>query len=301
MKTGPLSRRTANLALGGGLLSLWLQPWQALAQARALPSFSFLVITDTHLGRQDSPTAARQWTKTAQELAKADGAFVLHLGDVVDGGREPQYAVYKEIRQQIGKPVHEIPGNHDPQELFEKHLRKPVDFAFDHQGVRFLLFNNSHTDSHDGFITTQQLTWLGDQCAEAVKKDLLLLFCCHVPVHTNKPPDRAWYVKPKDGQTDLYQLLDKHKDRVLALFHGHFHNGVRGWDDRAPLQEMCFPSALYNQDRKLADAQAPGYYLAEMRPGFVQVTLGKGQLQLRYRPVGVAETAEKAFAMPQLK
>ena len=44
-----------------------------------------------------------------------------------------------------------IPGNHDPQELFQRHLRASIDTAFDHQGVRFLLFNNSRTDSHNGF------------------------------------------------------------------------------------------------------------------------------------------------------
>lgn len=44
------------------------------------------------------------------------------VGDVVDGGREAQYAVYQETRRTIREPVYEIPGNHDPQELFEKHI-----------------------------------------------------------------------------------------------------------------------------------------------------------------------------------
>ncbi|MEZ5431211.1 MAG: metallophosphoesterase [Verrucomicrobiales bacterium] len=51
------------------------------------------------------------------------GAFVLHLGDVVDGGREEQYPRYLAGRKAITKTVLEIPGNHDPADLFQRHLR----------------------------------------------------------------------------------------------------------------------------------------------------------------------------------
>src|SRR5690606_26325921 len=112
-------------------------------------------------------------------------------------------------------------------------------------------------------------------------------------------PDRGWYVKPKDGQTELYALLTRHRERVLALLHGHFHNGIRGWDDHAPLQEVVFPSALYNQDRRLAQQKAPGFYLPELRPGFVQVTLGPDGMMLRYHPLGEKPTAEKVCPLPQ--
>src|SRR5262245_65705200 len=65
--------------------------WPAWANTQTLPRFSFLVVSDTHLGRGDNQDAARQWERTARELEAAEGDFVLHLGDIVDGGREPQY------------------------------------------------------------------------------------------------------------------------------------------------------------------------------------------------------------------
>jgi predicted phosphodiesterase len=301
MKPTSLFRRAALLSLGAGLTRVLPWPSWLRAAERTLPRFSFLVVSDTHLGRMDQETPARQWMRTAREIDAAAGDFVLHLGDVVDAGREPQYAVYKEIRQGIRKPVHEIPGNHDPQELFEKHIRKPVELAFDHRGVRFLLLNNSRTDSHDGFLSGKQLAWLGDQCDQAAQQDLFIVLAMHVPVHENRHPDRGWYVKPKDGQTELYALLTRHKDRVLTLLHGHFHNGIRGWDDHAPLQEVICPSALYNQDRKLAEQKALGFYLAEMRPGFVQITFQEKGMKLVYRPVGVSDTADRVCPLPQLK
>lgn len=299
MNTANLTRRQAVAAGGTGLLGLTLN-CPLWGKEREIPSFSFIVVSDTHLGRNESESPARQWAKLAKQVDATPGDLVLHLGDIVDGGRESQYPVYKEIRKSINKPVYEIPGNHDPQEAFEKHLRKPVELAVDHKGVRFLLLNNSKPTSHDGFLTAGQLDWLGKQCDDAARKDRFLILCMHVPAHANKHPDRGWYVKPKDGQAELYALLTRHKDRVLALLHGHFHNGVRGWDDHAPLHEIALPSALYNQDRRLAEQKAPGYYLAELRPGFVQITLESAGMKLAYHVLDGKESASKECPLPQL-
>ncbi|MCB1234189.1 MAG: metallophosphoesterase [Verrucomicrobiae bacterium] len=251
------------------------------------PEFSFLVVSDTHLGRNDTVAAEKQWEKTAAELARAEGDFILHLGDVVDGRREAQYPHYRRIRDTIGKPVFEIPGNHDPETAFETHLGlASADRSFAHGGVRFVLFNNSRPDSHEGFVTADQLAWLETECGAAAEKDEWLVFAAHVPFHTNKPPDRAWYVKPENGQTAFYELVERHRARCLAMFHGHFHNGVRGWDDRAPLHEVLFPSALYNQDRGLAAKKAPGYNLPEFRPAHTSATFAGGSLTLTVRPTG---------------
>ena len=155
----------------------------------------------------------------------------------------------------------------------------------------------SRTESHDGFITPAQLAWFAEQCALAAKADQRVLFAMHVPVHTNTNPDRGWYVKPAHGQREFYALLEKHAARTIALFHGHFHNGLRGWDDRAPVHEISFPSALYNLDRQLADKQAPGYNLPEFRPGFTRVRIRAGVLELEYQPVGAAESATKQLSL----
>jgi predicted phosphodiesterase len=260
-----------------------------LSAAEELNEFSFAVISDTHLGRQDSQTPERQWRKAIDEINAAPCDFVLHLGDIVDGGRESQYPVYAETRKLLRKPIHEIPGNHDPLPLFEQHVRPKVDTSFDHAGVRFVLLANAHTDSHDGFITSEQIAWLDKRYRDAAERDLKIVVCCHVPVHTNRHPDRGWFVKPADGQTAFYELVDRHTDRLLACFHGHFHNSIRGWQDRRSLVEVLFPSLCYNQQRHLAAhiaaGRAGGFYVDELRPGYVLATLGRGRLTLRYKPL----------------
>jgi len=297
----PISRRTALITAGAGLTSFYPWPNASRASEKKVPQFSFIVVSDTHVGRGDKEDAANQWRKTAAEIQAAKGDFVLHLGDIVDGRRESQYPVYWEIRQTIKKPIYEIPGNHDTQEFFAKHIRKNVDMAFDHQEVRFLLINNSRPNSVDGFISGEQIKWLGAQCDEAAARGYFVILCMHVPAHENKPPDAGCYVKPGQGHAELYALLNRHQKIVLALFHGHFHCGLHGWEDHTPLQEVIFPSALFNIDNKLTEKQAPGYNLPEFRPGFVLAEIGKKGLTLRYKPVGMETTLDRICALGQFK
>ncbi len=278
---------TAGLAVGSLFTSF------ALAQTQGHSPIQFTVITDTHLGRKDNDSAKRQWEKTAADLATTKSAFVLHLGDVVDGGRVNQYPIYKEIRKQIPVPVYEIPGNHDPDEAFAKHLRKEIDTIVQHDWLSVVLMGNAHSDSHDGFFTTAQLDWLEKQCSEAVKNNKLVLICCHVPVHSNRHPDRGWYVKPDQGQKRFYEIVTQYKDRLLGTFHGHFHNGLRGWDDRKPFHEICFPSALYNLKRGLEEKKAPGYNPDEFRPGYANVTIGNGKMTIAYQATSAESKIEK--------
>ena len=272
---------------------LLLHPHCLRAVGAPRSEISFVVVTDTHLGYKDEDKAERVWLQTAAEINATPGAFVLHLGDIVDGGREAQYPRYLAGRQLIRKPVHEIPGNHDPRELFQRHLRQDVDTVIEHEWLRVLLISNAHTDSHDGFIEASQIAWLAEQCETAARKDQLLLFAMHVPVHDNAHPDRGWFVKPANGQKEFYALMQKHAARTLALFHGHFHNGLRGWEDHAPVHEVCFPSALYNQDRKLEEKGAPGYNPLEFRSGFTRVTIRDGAIAMEFQPLGAKEALMK--------
>ena len=293
------TRRSFLSSLVAGAGSLVIRPRCLQAGGRDLRPLSFLVVADTHLGYRDQEHAAAGWAKTALELGQAQGDLVVHLGDLVDGGREPQYPVYLATRKTIGKPVHEIPGNHDPAVLFAKYIRDSIDTVVDHQWLRFLLLNNSRPGLHNGFLTDQQLDWIDRQCQRSAGEDMFVALCMHVPAHKNLHPDRGWYVKPADGQTKLYEILSRHQDRVLALMHGHFHNGIRGWNDHPTVHEICFPSALYNLDRKLEEQNAPGYNPPEFRAGFTQVTIEDGAMNLTYKPLGAEPVLTKTCQLVQ--
>ena len=93
------TRRQFLAAVGAGMGGLVLHPSCLQAADRVRRELNFIVITDTHLGRLNTDAAKLLWWKTAAEVDAAPGAFVLHLGDVVDGGREAQYPVYLEGRK----------------------------------------------------------------------------------------------------------------------------------------------------------------------------------------------------------
>jgi len=292
MKTPTSTRREALSIIAGGA-TLAFSPACLAKSKRRLTKLSFLVASDTHLGHKDSTTAEKRWIQTAAELKSATGDLVIHLGDIVDGGREEQYTVYLREREKIGKPVYEIPGNHDPLDLFRKHIRKRVDVSVDYEWLKFVLVSNAHTDSHDGFLTDVQLQWIESQCVAATEQQRYVMLCLHVPVHSNRHPDRGWYVKPEHGQTKLYEIINRHKQQIVAMMHGHFHNGIRGWKDDGGIHEICMPSVLYNLDRGLEKQKATGYNPLEFRPGYTMVTIDKGWMTLDYKPLGADVSVNK--------
>lgn len=183
-----ISRRTL-LKYGAASAVIW--PACLKTEAASREERSFVIVTDTHLGYRDQDAAAKLWQKTATEINQSQGKLVLHLGDIVDGGREEQYPIYLESRQIIEKPVHEIAGNHDPDELFQKYIRDDPSRVVEQGWLRFLLINNARRDSHDGFLSDVQLTWLESQCQQAEHDDRFVILCMHVPAHPNKHPDRG--------------------------------------------------------------------------------------------------------------
>ena len=295
--SSPTNRRTFIITAAA---SSTLAYSYSLPAAEKLKQTKFIIVSDTHLGRKDNAAAERNWRQAISEINALPGQFVLHLGDVVDAGRAEQYPIYEATRKLLNKPIHEIPGNHDPVELFRKHVANEIDRHVDYNGIRFLLFNNAHRDSHDGFITPQQVDWLAGQLRDAQQQQFKVVICCHVPIHANKHPDRGWYVKPADGQGSFYELRKQYSDTLLACFHGHFHNGIRGWRDHGQTAEVLLPSVCYNQNRNLsqhlATGKADGFFVDELRPGFVLAELGNGRLKLRYKPLGAETDAHYAAA-----
>jgi predicted phosphodiesterase len=114
---------TRRTAMKVGLASAVLWPTCLQASAAEREELAFTIVTDTHLGYHDKDSAAKLWQETATEINLSPGKLMLHLGDIVDAGREEQYPIYLKNRELIKKSVHEIGGNHDPEELFRKYFR----------------------------------------------------------------------------------------------------------------------------------------------------------------------------------
>lgn len=281
------AKRRAMLAWLGSVLFAAL-PCGAAEEA-GKPLFAFAVVSDTHLGK-GGEGPAKGLAQVVEEINASAAELTLFLGDLVDTGakNEAQYPEWLKIARGLKKPFHAIPGNHDPVELFEKHIRAETDCAFDHKGFRFVLFNDSDPKSHDGAVTPEQLKWLTAQIDDAAAKKLRVILCAHVAAHPNKHPDVGWWVRTGGKELEAL-LLAKGGNPIVAFLTGHFHCGLRGWSDRGGVHEVVVPALAWNGDRKLE--AAPGFAVKESRKGYVRVEVYGGRLAVRCKPVG-AEAGE---------
>ena len=274
-------------ALGGSALG---------ADAPEKPLFTFAVVSDTHLGK-GGEGPAKGLATIVEEIDASDVEFTLFLGDLVDTGakHEPLYAEWLKLAEGLKKPFYAIPGNHDPVEFFKKYVRAETDYAFDHKGFRFVLFNDSEATTHQGAVTPEQLKWLTAQVDDAAAKKLRVILCAHITAHPNKHPDVGWWVRK--GEKELEALLmAKGGEPIVAFLSGHFHCGLRGWSDRGGVHEIVVPSALWNGDRKLE--AAPGFTVQEHRKGYVMAEVHARELQLRYKPLGAPAGGALVLGLP---
>ena len=256
---------------------------------------TFALVSDTHLGRKGSQSPAKWMREVVGEINASPAEMTVFLGDLVDTGakNEALYPEWVRIAKGLKKPWHAVPGNHDPEALFRKHVRPETDYAIDHKGIRFICFQDTRTDSHLGTVTPEQLQWIAGQLDDAAARKLRVILCAHITAHPNKHPDTGWWVRT--GGKELGDMLAAKSRTVVAFFAGHFHCGVRGWGDRAGVHEVVVPSTCWNGDRGLA--KAPGFALDEFRRGYVLVEVHADRLVLRCKPIGAEPSAAKALAL----
>jgi len=260
----------------------------------AKPLFTFAVVSDTHLSR-GGKAATEAMAAAVAEINASPAEFTLFLGDLVEQGakHEEFYPEWVSTAKGLKKPFHAIPGNHESREFFTKYVRPETDYAFDHKGYRFVLFSDVDSASHDGIVTPAQNKWIAEQVDDAAAKKLRVILCAHVAAHPNKHPDVAWFVR--EGGKELAVLLHAKNDTLVAFLAGHFHYGLRGWDDRAGVLELVMPSLAWNSPRKLEGA--PGFWLDEFRRGYVLVDVYDGKLGITYKPLGGEAKARRIIEM----
>jgi len=260
------------------------------------PDFSFALVTDTHLGKASTYVKAMQ--TTVAEINASPAEFTIFCGDLVDNGameeRQKLYPVWMETAKGLKKEFAAVPGNHDPVEMFVKHVRKETEGVLKFKNYRFLTFADAEVNpGHLGVVTPEQIKWLHEQLDDAKQLDQRVILASHVIFHENRAPDVGWYIKT--GRAEFAKLLEAHKN-IVAFFAGHFHCGMRGWSDTFHgIHEVILPCHSYNRDRGLQ--KAPGFAIAEIRPAWVLVDVFPNELVLKYKPIGAEVAAEKKLAL----
>lgn len=289
------TRREFTIALGAAGASLCLPNTARPAPGRK--QLEFAIITDTHI--QERPRDMQALTTAVEEINASPAALTVCLGDLVNEGADnPQrYPEWKAAADRLAKPWYAVPGNHDPVDLFQRHVQERTDVTVDAEGVRLVLFQSSRVGSHAGFLTPEQLDWIDEAvvAAEAAGRRSILL--CHVPTHPNGHPDRGYFVHDEHGGADFARLLDRRRRGIVAVFSGHNHCGLRGWDDRGVPEVIT--TALGGVGNRRDLTKASGWHLGPQgsQPnGYTQVAVHEDAIVVRYKPVGADVIAERALA-----
>jgi 3',5'-cyclic AMP phosphodiesterase CpdA len=202
-----------------------------------MPTFSFVQISDSHLGFARDPNkdvaATLKQTVARINAMPVPPAFVLHTGDITHLAKPDQFdtvaEILKEVKTGTGK-VFYVPGEHDfevdgNQEYLKRYGRNTRGsgwYSFDYGGTHFIGLVNvasSKTGSGEGglgVIGKDQLKWLRDDVARFSESTPMVVFA-HVPL---------WMVYEKWGwgTRDSEQALEILKRfGSLTVLNGHIH------------------------------------------------------------------------------
>src|SRR5262247_56772 len=218
------------VASGGVLSSRLISP--AVAAETAAGSFSFVQISDTHIGfkgqaNADATVTLQQVVDRVNALQPAP-AFVLHTGDQTHGQKAGAFDTVAEMLKSVkAERVFYVPGEHDVfldggKEYLARYGKGTVGErgwqSFDYKGTHFVGLVNvlKYKGEGMGALGEDQIEWLAKDVAPLSSSTPVVVFA-HVPL---------WAVYPQWGWTteDAARALE-HLKRFgsVTVLNGHIH------------------------------------------------------------------------------
>jgi manganese-dependent ADP-ribose/CDP-alcohol diphosphatase len=254
---------------------------QTPRRERALPLFSFAVLTDIQYGDQET-MGRREYRRSLaklEECVKAlnarDTAFTVQLGDIVDSRSEDLPAILS-VFNEIRGPKYHVLGNHDfcvNRAALLKSLGLAAGYYdFVYSGWRFVVLDGMDVSVEGGWpkdsanyqigqamlselrqkkqenamlwngaVGEQQKAWLRRTLQAAAKKRERVIVLCHFPLL-------------KESSTAAHLLWNHEEIRnilqesgvVAACFSGHDHRG--GYAERDGIHYVTFPGMVESQN-----------------------------------------------------
>ncbi len=203
------------------------------AQAQVARGFSFLQISDSHVGFK-APANPNALATLEEAIAKAGAlpqqpAFIVHTGDITHLSKPEEF---DNAEQAIGKARLEtfyVPGEHDiidegiGKAYLERYGKRTTAkgtgwYSFDQNGVHFVgLVNVAHLKAGGmGALGEDQLVWLADDLKAKSASTPIVVFA-HIPFWTVSA-DWGW------GTEDAAQALTLLKRfGSVTVLNGHIH------------------------------------------------------------------------------
>lgn len=257
--------------VSGGLLGSTLLPSNAGAAITPKGSFSFVQISDSHIGfakeaNKDVLGTLKEAVARINALPAAPD-FIIHTGDLTHLSEAEEFDTLEEILKGCKtKQVFYVPGEHDVLndngkqylQRFGKGTKGNGWFSFDHNGTHFIGLNNVMNIREGGLgqLGDEQVAWMEDDLKGVSDSTPVVLFA-HVPLWMAYP---KWGWGTEDGARALEYLK---RFGSLTVLNGHIHQVLQKTEGNA-----TFHTAMSTAFPQPAPGSAP-------KPGPMKVEAGK--------------------------
>ncbi len=220
------------VASGGVLSSRLLGAPTAHAAQGPAGDFSFVQISDSHIGFNQAPNTDVAGTlRAAVERINAlqpAPAFLIHTGDLSHGQKSGAFDTLDEILSTARvSQIFYVPGEHDVfvdggTEFLNRYARNSVGgkgwYSFDFNGVHFIGLINvlSYKEDTIGTLGAEQLDWLR-QDVDGLSSSTPLVVFTHIPLWAVYP-EWGWATDDADQALGLLSRFGS-----VTVLNGHIH------------------------------------------------------------------------------
>jgi len=217
--------------LGGGLPRSTGLTGSALAAPRPQKAFTFIQISDSHIGfsKPANPDALGTLREAIGKIKAlpVKPAFMIHTGDISHLSKEEEFDQADQLIKEAGLPVFYVPGEHDVIDegrgrsylaRYGKNALGAGWHSFDLDGVHFIGLVNVLDLKAGGLgnLGGEQLEWLRKDVQGLSASTPIVVFA-HIPLWTVYP---EWGWGTDDGAKAL-SLLKKFGS--VTVLNGHIH------------------------------------------------------------------------------
>jgi 3',5'-cyclic-AMP phosphodiesterase len=219
---------------GGVLQSYSLSRLAEIDDARARGDFSFVQISDSHMGfdKAANPDVVGTLKAAIDKINGLPGspAFMLHTGDITHLSKPGEFdTVEQMLKGSRAREVFYVPGEHDLldegqqfHDRFGKLSKGQGWYSFDHKGVHFVGLNNVMNLKAGGLgnLGNDQLEWMEKDVKHLSKSTPIVVFA-HIPLWSVYP-EWGW------GTDDAAQALSYLKKfGSVTVLNGHIHQTMQ--------------------------------------------------------------------------
>jgi hypothetical protein len=278
--------------MSGGLAASVTLDEAAAAEAPKLQPFSFLQISDSHIGfnKDPNPDARVTFREAVAKIAAlpVKPAFIIHTGDITQLSKPQEFDDADQILKEAGLDAFHVPGEHDM--LDEGQGKAYLDrygkgsqgdgwYSFDHSGVHFVgLINVKNLKAGGmGSLGPDQIAWLKTDLAGRSASQPIVVFT-HMPMWAAYQP---WGWGTDDADQALALLA---RFGSVTVLNGHIHQVMQKVEGN-----VSFHTARSTAFPQPAPGTAPG-------PGPMKVPAETLRSVLGVRTVSVVR-GQKALAV----